>query len=64
MYDTGAEEDGFPSSIDTLPDESNDRGKGRDSCTRDYQDSGEQRRDQKNQNYDSGDSDDYAESDN
>lgn len=63
MYDNGIDEDGF-TTINTLPEESNDRNKKRDSYTKNYQDTGESRRDSKNQNYDSGDSDDYAESDN
>ncbi|XP_008550517.1 uncharacterized protein LOC103573275 [Microplitis demolitor] len=63
MYDNGMDEDGF-TTINTLPDESNDRNKKRDCNTKSYQDTGETRRDSKNQNYDSGDSDDYAESDN
>ncbi|XP_034938418.1 serine/threonine-protein phosphatase 2A regulatory subunit B'' subunit alpha-like [Chelonus insularis] len=62
MYDNGMEED--YSTINTLPEETNDSSNKKDCYSRDYQDSSDHRRDQKGQNYDSGDSDDYAESDN
>ncbi|KAK0087255.1 hypothetical protein PV325_001411 [Microctonus aethiopoides] len=64
MYETGMEEDGFSTNSDNLPNEPNGRNKIREGYSRDYTVNDEKRRDTNSQNYDSEDSDDYAESDN
>lgn len=64
MYETGMEEDGFSTNSDNLPNEPNGRNKTREGFSRDYTVNDEKRRDTNSQNYDSEDSDDYAESDN
>ncbi|XP_015120261.1 serine/threonine-protein phosphatase 2A regulatory subunit B'' subunit alpha [Diachasma alloeum] len=60
LYDPGMEEDAFSPNLDSITSDPNGHCKTRDCYARDYSKCGES----KGQSYDSGDSDDYAESDN